>query len=50
MLMRGVNVFKPNAIIFAVMSLFPNIESHSWITCTDYLEENGEYWNAELCR
>ena len=24
--------------------------AHSWITCTDYLEENGEYWNETLCR
>ena len=23
---------------------------HSWITCTDYLEENGEYWDAGHCR
>ncbi|CAH1229653.1 Hypp247 [Branchiostoma lanceolatum] len=24
--------------------------AHSWITCTDYLEMNGDYWDHELCR
>ena len=23
---------------------------HSWIACTDYLEQNGDYWNPALCR
>ncbi|CAH1780838.1 unnamed protein product, partial [Owenia fusiformis] len=26
------------------------VVSHSWLTCTDYLEENGEYWDNKLCR
>jgi hypothetical protein len=27
-----------------------SVSGHSWITCTDYLEENGDYWDAALCR
>ena len=26
------------------------VSSHSWIACTDYLEQNGEYWDPALCR
>ncbi|XP_078617603.1 uncharacterized protein LOC144885556 [Branchiostoma floridae x Branchiostoma japonicum] len=26
------------------------VAAHSWITCTDYLEMNGDYWDHTLCR
>ena len=26
------------------------VSSHSWIACTDYLEQNGHYWDPALCR
>ena len=27
-----------------------SVSSHSWIVCTDYLEQNGNYWDPTLCR
>ena len=33
-----------------VLALVPPIIAHSWLACTDYLEENGEYWDVSKCR
>jgi len=30
--------------------LIGQIAAHSWIACTDYLEKNGDYWDASSCR
>lgn len=36
-------------LVRVVMAVF-RVSAHSWITCTDYLEQNGEYWSSNLCR
>ncbi|CAH1782946.1 unnamed protein product [Owenia fusiformis] len=33
-----------------LISYVSAVMCHSWLTCTDYLEENGEYWNKNICR
>ncbi|XP_067949970.1 uncharacterized protein [Watersipora subatra] len=32
------------------LALSGNVASHSWIACTDYLQENGDYWSSSYCR
>ena len=44
---------KPErGIIFVICLAFlaTRTSGHSWIACTDYLEDNGEDWNPDLCR
>ncbi len=48
MLFHNKMLVLPYLILLSI--LMPMISSHSWITCTDYMEENGEYWNSDLCR
>ncbi|XP_067949971.1 uncharacterized protein [Watersipora subatra] len=38
------------AIFFGSLMLFGSVASHSWIACTDYLQENGDYWSENNCR
>jgi len=33
-----------------LLVLVAMVNGHSWIACTDYQEENGAYWDKELCR
>ena len=33
-----------------VLLLSSACHAHSWITCTDYTQQNGDYWDAGLCR
>ena len=43
-------MFKSTITILSLFFGLPLTSSHSWIACTDYLGENGEYWDASLCR
>jgi len=36
--------------ISMLLVLVAMVNGHSWIACTDYQEENGAYWDKELCR
>ncbi len=36
--------------LLVLPALVATIHAHSWLTCTDYLEQNGEYFSHEFCR
>ena len=36
--------------LVVLTTLVAAISAHSWISCTDYLEQNGEYFAHEFCR
>merc|ERR1712038_1554899 len=37
-------------LAFFIAIALPLVKAHSWIACTDYLEENAGDWNSDLCR
>ena len=38
-------------LVMTLMTLMTQqAAAHSWIACTDYLEKNGDYWDAGSCR
>ena len=38
------------AVFVAILFLARQVNSHSWIACTDYAEKNAGTWNPEKCR
>ncbi|XP_078573450.1 uncharacterized protein LOC144860182 [Branchiostoma floridae x Branchiostoma japonicum] len=37
-------------VLFLALALPALVAAHSWIVCTDYLENNGWYWDQAKCR
>ena len=42
--------FKVYSTFVAFILLIFKVSSHSWLSCVDYTEKNGENWNPDKCR